>query len=150
MKHLLLTCSQTREPPRPCTGHYQRDRRRTQTGTRPGGHTPRICCSLKRYICFIRCNYCLHYLTQVGWKSCVMCVLCVTHIGGQKCAEICNNICACPLKETLTVFMNVIVRGHIVHKVFATVRHKASVPSNTVFIWRRLEAGLLPTLDVTI
>lgn len=48
------------------------------------------------------------------------------------------------------VFMNVIVRGHIVHKVFATVRHKASVPSNTVFIWRRLEAGLLPTLDVTI
>ena len=46
--------------------------------------------------------------------------------------------------------MNVIVRGHIVHKVFATVRHKASVPSNTVFIWRRLKAGLLPTLDVTI
>lgn len=74
----------------------------------------------------------------------------IKQVGWQKCAEMCNNICACPLKETLTVFVNVIVRGHIVHKVFAAVWHKTSVKSNAVLIFWRHIARLQPTLDVTI
>ena len=68
----------------------------------------------------------------------------------QNYAEKCNNVFFDPLKEKLTVLVNVIVRGHIVHKVFAAVWHKTSVPSNTVLIWRRHKARLLPPHDVTI
>ena len=61
-----------------------------------------------------------------------------------------SDVYVYPLKEKLTVFVDVIVRGHIVHKVFAAVWHKTSIKRNAVLIFFRHVSGLHPTLDVTI
>ena len=46
--------------------------------------------------------------------------------------------------------MNVIVRGDIVHKVFAAVRDKTAVKLNTVRVLWRHVVWRQPALDVTI
>ena len=53
-------------------------------------------------------------------------------------------------RNELTVLVNVIVRGDIVHEVFAAVRDPTAVKLNTVRVLWRHVSWLHPAMDVTI